>query len=83
MPDKIEATADHSRMRNLIPQLDDSQLTNLHRNASRLAVESSDKRSGDASDLLPLLETELSQRRTAKLAAAAETRKARPKKASA
>ena len=80
MPDEEQATAEQARMRNLIPQLDDGQLTNLHRNAARLAQASGDRRSDEASVLLPLLETELQQRRAVKLAAAAETRKARPKK---
>lgn len=83
MPDKEDNAAEQMRMRNLIPQLDDSQLANLHRNAARLANEGGDRRSDEASLLLPLVETELQQRRVVKLAAAAETRKARPKKASA
>jgi hypothetical protein len=59
----------------LIPQMDDAGLANLHANAQRLAVDAVEPQRGQAALLLPLIEVELAEREARKPAPAAPKRR--------
>jgi hypothetical protein len=59
-----------------VPGLSDKQLESLHANALRLASRGTPKQQQQAEELLPLLQTEMEQRKIAKTAVQADKRKA-------
>lgn len=67
-----------------IPDMTDDEVGNLLANARRLSESDDPKRKAQAAELLPALETAATERRSARLAAAALKRAAkRPRKAAA
>lgn len=66
-----------------IPDMSDKELENLHANAVRLAQSGTQQQREQAERLLPLLSATLDERRTAKLAAQAETRRTAVRKKAA
>ncbi|MGD9981132.1 MAG: hypothetical protein AB7H66_08645 [Hyphomonadaceae bacterium] len=63
-----------------IPDLTDKELERLHANAIRLQASGSTAQREQAEALLPLLGTALEERRAARVAVQAETRKANARK---
>jgi len=69
MADEARKTASAMDLRERVPHLSDVELATLNVNAQRLVVAGSALQRAAATDLLPVIEAELSDRRAKKLAA--------------